>query len=258
MKVACVIPARYASQRFPGKVLAKLAGRPLIQWVYEQACQAKKVDLVIVATDDKRVEECVRDFGGRVVITSPNHKSGTDRVAEVAQGLSCSVVVNVQGDEPLVPPEAIDQAVELLVKEPGSKMATLATPITDGQDLLNPHLVKVVVDGEGNALYFSRAPIPFPRSRLGGDGIEGDGLSFLPPGPFYRHVGLYVYRRSFLLKLASLPVAAIEEVEKLEQLRVLAAGFRIKVAVTSYSGFGVDTPEDLCRLKKMLSNQDSR
>lgn len=258
MKVACVIPARYDSQRFPGKVLAKLAGRPLIQWVYIQACQAKKVDRVIVATDDKRVEECVRDFGGMAVITSPDHKSGTDRVAEVAQGLSCSLIVNVQGDEPLVPPEAIDQAVELLIDQPAAKMATLATPIIEDQDLINPHLVKVVIDGKGNALYFSRAPIPFPRSQLTQDGMRGDGPGPLPAGPFYRHVGLYVYRRSFLLRLASLPVAAIEEVEKLEQLRALAAGFRIRVAVTSYSGIGVDTPEDLCRLEKILSDQVDR
>ncbi|MEE8448083.1 MAG: 3-deoxy-manno-octulosonate cytidylyltransferase, partial [Thermodesulfobacteriota bacterium] len=205
MKVACVIPARYASQRFPGKVLAKLAGRPLIQWVYNQACKARKVDRVIVATDDKRVEDCVRDFGGMAVITSPDHNSGTDRVAEVAQGLSDSLIVNVQGDEPLLPPEAIDQAIELLVNEPAAKMATLATPIIEDQDLTNPNVVKVVVDEKGNALSFFRAAIPSPRSqpfrqdtrRTPGTGrltLTGHAASAVqsavstPPSPFYRHV----------------------------------------------------------------------
>src|SRR5262245_44613780 len=235
MKTAIVIPARYASTRLPGKPLLRATGKYLIQHVYERARQARAVD-VIVATDDARIAEAVREFGGRVEMTRADHPSGTDRVAEVARRLDADVIVNLQGDEPLVEPSALDLLPELLHRDPDADVATLAAPIDSREQWLDPACVKVVCDACGRALYFSRSPIPCVR-----DGAPD--LARRPP-LFLQHLGLYAYRRHFLLNLALLPPEPLEEVEKLEQLRVLALGRKIHVGVVAHAGRGVDTPAD--------------
>ncbi len=241
MKVVCIIPARYGSHRFPGKPLTMLAGRPLIQHVYGRASRSKRSEEVLVATDDERILRCVEGFGGKARMTSKGHRTGTDRVAEVARSIPCDIIVNVQGDEPLIDPGAIDGAVELLMEDSQADMGTLRFPIGE-EELLDPNLVKVVTDARGYALYFSRAPIPFLRDR----GPLPRNLSF------YGHVGLYSYRRPVLLKLAEIPPSPLEEAERLEQLRALEAGFRIKVGVTNHRSIGVDTPEDLKRVEELI------
>ncbi len=231
-----VIPARYASTRFPGKPLAKLWGKPLVQHVYERAAAARCSDRVIVATDDERIATAARGFGAEVAMTSSEHPSGTDRVAEVARGVDAELIANVQGDEPLIDPAAIDAAVRPLVEDSAIPMGTLSCPIEDVAELANPNVVKVVTDVGGFALYFSRLPIPFVRD-------SGAGSSR------FRHIGLYVYRRDFLLELAKLAPTPLEEGEKLEQLRALEYGHRIKVTSVASAWPGVDTPEDLARLQ---------
>jgi len=235
-----VIPARYGSTRFPGKPLAELWGKPLIEHVYRRARQSRLCTRVIVATDDARIAGAARGFGAEVAVTRSDHASGTDRVAEVAEQLEADLVVNVQGDEPLVDPGAIDAAVEPLAKDPSIPMGTLCTPLEEVADLANPNVVKVVMDGEGFALYFSRLPIPFVRD-------SGAGVAR------YRHIGLYVYRREFLLALAKMAPTPLERAEKLEQLRVLERGGRIRVVVVPQASPGIDTPEDLARVEKMGS-----
>lgn len=249
-KAVGVIPARYASVRFPGKVLAMLWGKPIVQHVYERAKQAKTLSEVIVATDDERVKQVVESFGGKCVLTSPDHPSGTDRVAEVARSLDEEVIVNIQGDEPLIAPEAIDAAVQPFFNDPSLKMTTLATPIHDETEYRNPNVVKVVVDREGFALYFSRSPLPYFRPK----GKMGEEPEFSLPADAsvrpLRHIGLYAYRREFLLQFAQWAPTALERTEGLEQLRALERGVRIKVVTTSYRSVGVDTPEDLQRLER--------
>ncbi|HYT94169.1 MAG TPA: 3-deoxy-manno-octulosonate cytidylyltransferase [Gemmataceae bacterium] len=235
MKTAIVIPARYASSRLPGKPLLHATGKYLIQHVYERACQSR-AGSVIVATDDERIVEAVRSFGGRVELTRSDHATGTDRVAEVARRLDADVVINLQGDEPLIEPSSLDLLPRLLARDPDADVATLAVPITSVEQWRDPACVKVVCDACGRALYFSRSPIPFVR-----DGL----LDFeREPSCFLQHVGLYAYRRRFLLSLAALPPEPLEELEKLEQLRVLALGRRIHVGVVQHAGRGVDTPAD--------------
>jgi 3-deoxy-manno-octulosonate cytidylyltransferase (CMP-KDO synthetase) len=238
MKTAIVIPARYASTRLPAKPLLRTTGKYLVQHVYERACQAR-ADQVIVATDDARIVAAVESFGGRVVLTRRDHPSGTDRVAEVARRLDAEVVVNLQGDEPLIDPATLDLLPALLERDPDADVATLATPITSAEQWHNPNCVKVVRDACGRALYFSRSPIPFVR------GGEPD-FAAAPPS-FLQHLGLYAYRRRFLLSLASLPPDPLEELEKLEQLRVLAVGRRIHVGIVSHAAGGVDTYDDYRR-----------
>lgn len=236
MRSAIVIPARYASSRLPGKPLLKSTGKYLIQHVYEQALQSRRASEVIVATDDSRIVAAVESFGGKVVMTRKDHPSGTDRVAEVARGLNVDVIVNLQGDEPLVDPRALDMLPQLLEADPDAKLATLAVPLHSKADYLSPNVVKVVRDRKGRALYFSRSPIPAVR-----DGQpELNGRSQL----FLQHLGLYAYRKKALLELAMMPPEPIEEAEKLEQLRVLAMGWTIQVGVVDHCGRGVDTPED--------------
>jgi 3-deoxy-manno-octulosonate cytidylyltransferase (CMP-KDO synthetase) len=236
MKTAILIPARYASTRLPGKPLLRETGKYLIQHVYERACQARCAGLVIVATDDDRIADAVREFGGRVEMTRPDHPSGTDRVAEVARRIAADVVINLQGDEPLIDPASLDLLPELLRRDPDADMATLAVPIRSAEQWHDPTCVKVVRDACGRALYFSRSPIPFARD------AQPD---FTRQPPLYlQHLGLYAYRRRFLLSLASLPPEPLEEVEKLEQLRALALGRRIHVGVVEHAGRGVDTPAD--------------
>lgn len=249
--VVGVIPARYASVRFPGKVLAKLWGKPIIQHVYERAKQAKTLSDVIVATDDERVKAVVEGFGGKCVMTSPEHPSGTDRVAEVARQLKCEVIINIQGDEPLISPEAIDAAIQPFLSDPSLKMSTLATPIVDEGEYLNPNVVKVVVDRDGFALYFSRSPLPFFRPK----GKMAETPQFVLPKEAQirplRHIGLYAFRREFLLQFAQWSPTKLELSEGLEQLRALEHGVKVKVVITPYRSVGVDTPEDLERLERM-------
>ena len=240
MKAVGVIPARYASSRFEGKVLARLGDRPLIQHVYERAAQAEALSLVFVATDDERVAEAVKQFGGRVVMTSPRHSSGTDRVAEAARDLETDVVVNIQGDEPFVSPKIIDQVVAPFRSRPDLQMTTLSHRISDTRSLRDPNLVKVVTDLRGYALYFSRSQVPHCRR---GENEEARA-----------HIGLYAYRKDFLQRFASLPQGRLEQAEALEQLRVLENGERILVIPTDdYIGIGVDVPADLERAEEFLA-----
>lgn len=239
MKTVIVIPARYASTRLPGKPLLRETGKYLVQHVYEQALKARRADAVVVATDDSRIAAAVEGFGGRVVRTRRDHPSGTDRVAEVSRGLDADVVVNLQGDEPLVDPAALDLLADLLTDDPGVDMATLAVPLASAEQYHNPNCVKVVCDAAGRALLFSRSPIPHVR--------DGRPDFAARPARFLQHLGLYAYRREFLLRLAALPPAPLEQFEKLEQLRVLAAGRPIRVGVVESAGLGVDTYEDYQR-----------
>ncbi|MGQ9630085.1 MAG: 3-deoxy-manno-octulosonate cytidylyltransferase [bacterium] len=240
MKAIGIIPARFKAVRFPGKPLADLLGKPVIQWVYERARGAKLLNDVIVATDDERIARAVRDFGGNVEMTSPEHKSGTDRIAEVARRLpDVGIVINIQGDEPIIHPDTIDAVAKPLLEDDSLQMCTCKFKIEDEEDLRNPNVTKVVTDSRGYALYFSRAPIPYKRD---------EGL----PGVYYRHVGLYGYRRDFLLKYAEMPQGTLERSEKLEQLRVLEWGYKIKVVEVHHLSIGVDTPEDLERVRRIL------
>jgi 3-deoxy-manno-octulosonate cytidylyltransferase (CMP-KDO synthetase) len=235
MNTAIIIPARYASSRLPGKPLLHATGKYLIQHVWERA-RMSRADLVIVATDDERIRDAVRGFGGQVVMTRPDHPSGTDRVAEVARCLNAEVIVNLQGDEPMLDPNTIDLVADLVHDNADADMATLGVPIRSLDVWRDPNCVKLVRDQKGRALYFSRSPIPFVRG--------GQPDFECQAGLFLQHLGLYAYRRSFLLQLASQPPAPLEEIEKLEQLRVLAMGRTIHVGVVEHASRGVDTPAD--------------
>lgn len=243
-QVVGIIPARYASERLPGKPLALIQGRPMIQHVYERAAQAATLQRLVVATDDSRVQEAAVGFGAEVLMTSPGHPSGTDRVAEAARQLSLppeALVVNIQGDEPLLEPEAVDQLTQALLEAQEVPMATLAHPgmwITDFHD---PGMVKVVFDAAKRALYFSRAPIPHARGAT-------------HPPSYYKHVGLYAFRNAFLQQFTSLPLGALEQVEKLEQLRALEHGFPILVVLSDYDSVSVDTLQDLVKVEEILAD----
>ncbi len=251
MKITAIIPARYGSTRFEGKALADILGKPMIQHVYERTLLTPHVSEVIVATDDERIASAVKRFGGRAEMTSTGHETGTDRLAEVAARLDSDIIVNVQGDEPLIEPEMINEAIDPLVQEPSVLMATLKSRIKTLHDFLSPNVVKVVTDWEGYALYFSRSPLPNFRDKW--NDLKDDAFS---SGRLlcYKHVGLYVYRREFLLQFAQMSPTYLELSEKLEQLRVLENGYRIKVVETSHESIGVDTPGDLeavlARLKR--------
>jgi 3-deoxy-manno-octulosonate cytidylyltransferase (CMP-KDO synthetase) len=238
MNVICIIPARFASTRLPGKPLADIAGKPMIQHVYEQALKAKLPSSVWVATDDQRVYDAVQAFGGHAVMTSCEHCTGTDRLAEVARRHDADIIVNIQGDEPLIAPEVIDLAVEPFSHRPELVMTTLKTRLSE-EEFANPAVVKVVSDQQGHALYFSRSLIPYPRN---------PGKDFA----VYKHIGLYAYRKDFLLKYAAMRQTPLEQAESLEQLRVLENGYRILVLETNYQCIGVDTPEDLERVREII------
>lgn len=251
--VTGMIPARYAATRLPGKVLIDIAGKPMIQHVYDRCAEAELLDEVLVATDDERVAEAVEAFGGRVEMTACEHCSGTDRLAEVAQKRDCEIIVNVQGDEPMIEPSAIDAAVEPLLEDPALEMATIATPIETLEEHLDPSAVKVVLDADGWALYFSRSPIPYfrlPEATAEPDAPRLHPVSALMP---LKHIGLYVYRRDMLLWYSRQEPSALEQTEGLEQLRVLEAGKRIRVVVVDYSPTGVDTPADLEKVRRLLT-----
>jgi 3-deoxy-manno-octulosonate cytidylyltransferase (CMP-KDO synthetase) len=245
-KISAVIPARYGSTRFEGKPLAEILGKPMIQYVYEGVRQSKWIDEVIVATDDQRIIEAVESFGGKAVMTSPTHSTGTDRVAEVARKLKSEIIVNVQGDEPLIKGDIIDEAICPLLTDDSLQMSTLMTRIEEVRDWLNPHIVKVVVDQKNFALYFSRSPIPFPRDLQIGR-LESNPFGTTRPLPkrVFKHIGVYVFRRKFLLHFAKMKATPLEKLEKLEQLRALESGYRIKVNSVNYEPLSVDTPEDL-------------
>ena len=235
-----VIPARFSSTRLPGKPLADIHGRPMIEHVYRRASEAASLDRVIVATDDRRVFEAVRAFGGEVLMTSPHHRTGSERVAEVAAQLDSVLIVNVQGDEPLLAPAMIDDAVAACLADPSLGMSTVRYRITDPAEIASPAVVKVVTDLRGRALYFSRAAVPFLRD---------PGT----PAIWYKHVGLYVYRREFLLTFASLPPTPLELSESLEQLRALEHGHAIMTVESRHEALGVDTPDDLERVRRLLA-----
>lgn len=243
MKVICVIPARYASTRLPGKPLKLIVGRPMIQWVYEQAKKAAKPAEVIVATDDTRVYDAVMAFGGKACMTRADHPNGTSRLAEVAEQYpDADVIVNVQGDEPMIPPEVIDRLAEAFELEPGLQMATMKVRMQEGE-YDDPSAVKVITDKDGYALYFSRSLIPYPRNKT-------------EQFKVYKHVGIYAYTRGFLLQYAAMSPTPLEQVESLEQLRVLENGYRIKVLESDFRGVGVDTQADLDAVNKLLGKQE--
>jgi 3-deoxy-manno-octulosonate cytidylyltransferase (CMP-KDO synthetase) len=240
MNIVAVIPARIGSSRFPGKPLAPICKKPMIQHVYEKATACSLIGRVVVATDDPSVQNAVNGFGGEVVLTSRNHQTGTDRVAEVARTISADIIVNIQGDEPLLEPEAIADAINPLLLNTTLVMATLKTELRADDDPHDPNIVKVVTDAAGNALYFSRSPIPYLR-----DSAAGVKL--------YRHIGLYVFRRDFLCTFTALPQTPLERAESLEQLRVLEHGYSIYVAETRYYPLGVDIPADIGRVEALLT-----
>ncbi len=251
MNITAVIPARYASTRFPGKALAEIGGKPMIQHVYERTSRASLVGNVIVATDDARIQQAVAAFGGRCCMTRSDHETGTDRLAEVAAGLDADIIVNVQGDEPLIVPEMIDQAIQPFLIDSELRMGTLKTRIKCLHDFLSPNVVKVVADREANALYFSRSPLPFFRDKwqdLKDESFASGKLLC------FKHVGLYVFRRDFLVEFAALTPTFLEISEKLEQLRAVENGIRIRVVETEFESIGVDTPDDLAKARERFKN----
>ena len=258
MTSVVIIPARYASTRFPGKPIVSINSKPIIQHVYENSKKSKLAKEVIVATDNQLIFDTVQAFGGKVVMTAETHASGTDRIAEAAANLDCDIIVNVQGDEPFIRPEMIDDVIALL-NDKQAAMGTLAKTVENQEDIFDPNVVKVVFDKDGYALYFSRAPIPFCRDRFklkkldAGYMIQDAGCEIPTSGVFYKHIGIYSYRREALLKLAGMKPVALEQIEKLEQLRALANGLKIKVKETKFEIIGIDTPEDLERAEKWLS-----
>lgn len=233
-----VIPARYGSSRLPAKALAIIHGKPMIQHVYERCLKSKLLSEVLVATDDKRILDAVINFGGNVVMTSKSHKSGTDRIGEAVKNIKCDIVVNIQGDEPMIDPRNIDKAIEPLVKDRRINVSTLCFKISDRTEINNPNVVKVVLDSYSNALYFSRSVIPFNR-----DNTKAE---------YFKHIGLYVYRKNYLRKLIKLKPSKLELTEKLEQLRVLELGEKIKVIETKIDSHSVDTPADLIKIRKLI------
>ncbi len=245
MQIVGIIPARYASTRFPGKPLALIAGKPLIQHVIERCRQAQSLSEVIVATDDERIRQTAQRFC-RVEMTSPEHPSGSDRIAEVAERFRCDAVINIQGDEPLMQPSVVNAVADGLKH---AEMSTAAAPITSVEEYENPNVVKVVVSATGLALYFSRRTIPYVRTAAMGSVSEQ-----LAAFPFLKHLGIYGYLRETLLRLVRFPVSPLEAAEKLEQLRALENGIPIAVVQVNYSGIGVDSPEDVRRIEELLAS----
>jgi 3-deoxy-manno-octulosonate cytidylyltransferase (CMP-KDO synthetase) len=240
-KIVVVIPARYGSTRLPGKPLVLLAGKPMIQRVFERAKLSKRAERVIVATDDERIVNAVEAFGGEARMTRPDHRTGTERVAEVAAHVEGDVFVNVQGDEPLLDPEAVDAAISSLLEEPQALISTVATSVKTPGDIMDPNVVKTVLDFESNALYFSRAPIPWVRDTAGKIQVR-----------HWKHLGLYVFQRDALLEYPTLPQGELEKIEQLEQLRWLENGWKIRVAEVAHDAVSVDVPEDVARVEKLL------
>jgi len=243
MQVTAVIPARYSSTRFPGKPLVDIAGVSMIERVYRRVEAVEELTQVIVATDDERIYRTVKDFGGLVRMTSSDHRSGTDRIAEVARQLDSDIIVNVQGDEPLIKKEMITEAITPFYNDETLKVSTLKKKIKDKEEIKDSNVVKVVTDKYDYALYFSRSPLPYPRNRGAG---------------YFKHIGLYVYRRNFLLALCKMAPTILEKVESLEQLRILENGYRIKVLESNYNSIGVDKPEDIKKVEEILQNKSCK
>ena len=241
-KTAIIIPARYGSSRLEGKPLLKVAGKPIIQWVYEKAQQAKLADMIIVATDDKRIYDAVKAFGGEVEMTSVNHKCGSDRIREVVERHDdISFIVNLQGDEPLIEPSAIDEVIKNVKDDDLADISTLIRVLHDEKEINNPNLVKCVKDQNGFALYFSRSKIPFERNSIDGN--------------FYGHLGIYGYKRDALIKMTSMAQTPLEKTESLEQLRALENGMKIKTSVVDFVPVGIDTAEDLEKFKQIIAER---
>ena len=251
MTVTAIIPARYASTRFPGKPLAEIQGKTMIEHVYRRTVAAQTIDRVIVATDDQRIFAAVQAFGGEAMMTRNDHPSGTDRLAEVAAKIESELIVNVQGDEPLIAPQMIDEAVRPLLRDVAIQMGTLCSRIDNLDDFFSSNVVKVVCDRQDRALYFSRAPIPYPR-----DIPQNELSARLSELGAKRHIGLYVYRRDFLLRYPQLPQTPLEILESLEQLRAMENGVSLHVATTGYACHGVDTPEDLQRVEALMMSAE--
>ena len=256
MKIVACIPARFGSTRFPGKVLAKDTGKFLIQHVYEQACQAKLIDRVIIATDDRRIVDAAKSFGAECVLTSAKHKSGTDRIAEAVADINADIVVNLQADEPEIDPANIDYVAQILIDNPDYPMATLAAPFDNAEQIADPNIVKVVVTSIGHrvssigghrAIYFSRSVIPYDRRHIG----------IGPKSNYLRHIGIYAYRKEFLLKTTSLPQTTLEKIEKLEQLRAIENGFSILVAKVKHTCDGIDTPQQYAEFVKRYTKRQN-
>ena len=243
MEICAFIPARFSSSRLPGKPLEDINGKPMIQWVYERASEAKNLKQVVIATDDERIAEAVEKFGGRYVMTARDHQSGTDRIAEAAKDIEADIIVNLQGDEPLIEHQVIDEAVQPLIDDPEIVMSTVKTRITLKEELTDPNTVKVVTDNNDFALYFSRSQIPYSFDT----GKEDAQTSF-------KHIGLYVYRRDFLFEYAAMEISSLEKSERLEQLRALQNGYKIKVVETNYNAIAVDTPEDLEKVRSIFKS----
>lgn len=254
MPAIVIIPARYSSSRFPGKPLCLLFDKPVIRHVYERAKAASLVEEVFVATDDRRIYDAVEGFGGKAIMTSGEHQSGTDRIAEAVLQLqpSSDIIVNVQGDEPMIEPGMVDDVIRLLLEDKDASIGTLARRIEDPGDVEDPNIVKVVFSSDGNALYFSRAAIPYHRDS---QELRNNSQLSTPNSElfYYKHIGIYSYRKDVLLKFSKLPQTRLEDIEKLEQLRALENGFRIKVKETVFETIGVDTPADLERVRKWPS-----
>ena len=245
MKILCVIPARYASTRLPGKPLKDVAGKPMICRVYDRASQAKTLSGVVVATDDERILRAVEDHGGRAMMTAKDHPTGTDRLAEVAEAYpDVDLIINVQGDEPLIEPPLIDELGRAFDGDAELQMATVMTPMEDEAEQKNPNNVKVVTDKNGCALYFSRSLLPYPRNDAG--------------TPVYKHIGIYAYRRDFLLAYAKMAPTPLERTESLEQLRALENGYKIKCIRTNARFVGVDTPEDLAKVNEIYRRMEGK
>jgi 3-deoxy-manno-octulosonate cytidylyltransferase (CMP-KDO synthetase) len=255
--VVAVIPARYSSSRLPGKPLSDIAGRPMVVRVAERALAARLVSRAVVATDDERIFAAVRSAGHEAVMTRSDHASGSDRLAEAAAGLEAEIVVNVQGDEPLIDPETIDRAVWALVEDEEAPVSTAWEPVASAEDVLSADVVKVVVDERGRALYFSRSPMPFPRDAARRHGSLAAALEVEPSllATFRKHAGLYVYRREFLLEFAGWPQSRLEQTESLEQLRVLERGHSIRLVEAAAPSIGVDTAEDLARVRAVFESE---
>jgi 3-deoxy-manno-octulosonate cytidylyltransferase (CMP-KDO synthetase) len=241
--VLAVIPARYTSSRFPGKPLASIGGKPMIQHVVERVRRARQITRVLVATDEPGIRDAVEGFGGEAILTRRDHPTGTDRVAEVAMHIPAEIYVNVQGDEPLIDPETIDGLVAVLVEDPGVQVASAAGAIVQPVNIMDPNITKVVRDFDGNALYFSRAPVPWVRDR-----------NELVAARHWKHIGLYAFRREALLDFPTLPPGELERLEQLEQLRWLENGYRVRIVETEYDAISVDVPADIDRVEKLLAS----
>lgn len=247
MEVLGVIPARYGSSRFAGKVLIDLLGKPMLQWVYEAASKVKLLDGLIIACDDERILRAAKNFGAKAVLTSKDHACGTDRIAEVVNPIDTKIVVNIQADEPLLHPAMVDSVARTLLDNKNVAMSTLRKEISNIEELYDPNIVKVVVDKDDFALYFSRSAIPSPIREI-------DRSNPALPKGFFKHIGLYAYTKDFLFTFKNLPASPLEKIERLEQLRVLENGYKIKVVETDFETIGVDTPEDLTKVKNKLSS----